>query len=315
MNVFPADARLAYTSSVVAAALTLVLASALAIALFLFPLSLLTFLFAIGALTLLAIAAWLGYQAYQLRDVSYSLDRNALVIRWGTMVEVVPTGDIHEVTEGSQIAAQLRLWRPPLPGCWFGEGRHPALGRVRSYATEPPERQLLIVTPQRSYLLSPNDLEGFVEALHVRLGMGPTRVVAPSRTLPAFARWPVWRDRLALVLLALGWALNLTIFAVGLARYPELPTQIALHFDADGFPDRLGSKQQLFVPIFFSLLMLIISTAAGFVIYNRDKLADSKDQDAQTSTPLAAYMLWAGSVAVQALFLIAILTLTFNRTT
>jgi len=116
-------------------------------------------------------------------------------------------------------------------------------------------------------------------------------------------------------LLALGWALNLTIFAVGLARYPELPTQIALHFDADGFPDRLGSKQQLFVPIFFSLLMLIISTAVGFVIYNRDKLADSNDQDAQTSTPLAAYMLWAGSVAVQALFLIAILTLTFNRTT
>jgi hypothetical protein len=210
MNVFPADARLAFTSSVIATALVSAFALALAIALFLLPLSLLTFLFFMGALGLLVVAIWLGYQAYQLRDVSYSLDRNALVIRWGTTVEVVPTGDIREVSEGSRIADRLRLWRLPLPGWWFGEGRHPTLGSVRAYATEPPERQLLIVTSQRSYLLSPNDMEGFFEALQVRLEMGPTRLVAPSRTLPAFACWRIWRDRPALVLLALGWALNLT---------------------------------------------------------------------------------------------------------
>jgi len=313
MNVFPADARLAFTSSVIATALVSAFALALAIALFLLPLSLLTFLFFMGALGLLVVAIWLGYQAYQLRDVSYSLDRNALVIRWGTTVEVVPTGDIREVSEGSRIADRLRLWRLPLPGWWFGEGRHPTLGSVRAYATEPPERQLLIVTSQRSYLLSPNDMEGFFEALQVRLEMGPTRLVAPSRMLPAFARWRIWRDRPALVLLALAWALNLTIFAVSLARYPELPTQIALHFDANGFPDRMGSKQQLFVPIFFSLAMLIISTTAGFVIYNTDKLEDNRD--GRKPVALAAYMLWGGSIAVQALFLLAILTLAFNRTT
>jgi hypothetical protein len=307
MNVFPADARLAFTSSFIATVLVSILAVAATAAIFLSPLSLLTLFFVLGALGLLVIAAWLGYQTYQLRDVSYSLDRNALVVRWGTIVEVVPTADIREVAEGSEIASELRLWRLPLPGCWFGEGRHATLGSVRAYATEPPERQLLIVTPRRSYLLSPNDLEGFLEALQTRLEMGPTRLVAPSRTLPSFTRWRIWRDKLAQVLLALGWALNLIVFAIALARYPNLPAQIPLHFDASGLPDRVGNKQQLFTPVSFGLAMLLISTVSGFVIYNS---TEDNVQEGQTPAPLAAYMLWGGSVAVQVLFLLAILTLT-----
>jgi len=307
MSVFPADARLAFTSGVVATVLVLTLAAASAIAVFQLSLSLLTLLFIVIALGLLAIAAWLGYQTYQLRDVSYSLDRNALVIRWGTTVEVVPAVDIREVAEASEVADGLRLWRLPLVGWWFGEGRHSVLGSIRAYATEPLERQLLIVTPRRSYLLSPDDREGFLEALQVRLSMGPTRSVAPSRALPGFARWQIWRDRPAQILLGLGWALNLLISAVGLVRYPGLPPEIALHFDASGLPDRMGSREQLFVPIFFSLAVLIISTVAGFVIYNIDRIEGDKERDGQK--PLAAYILWGGSIAVQAFFLIAVLTL------
>jgi len=309
MSVFPADARSAFTSGVVATALVLMLAVASAIAVFQLPLSLLTLLFVIIALCLLAIAAWLGYQTYQLQDVSYSLDRNALVIRWGTTVEVVPAVDIREVAEAREIANGLRLWHLPLMGWWFGEGQHSVLGSIRAYATEPLERQLLIVTSRRGYLLSPDDQEGFLEALQVRLSMGPTRSVTPSRTLPGFARWQIWRDRPAQVLLVLGWALNLLVFAVGLMRYPSLPLEIALHFDASGLPDRMGGKQELFVPIFFSFAVLIISTAAGFVIYNIDRIEGDKERDGQKSPPLAAYILWGGSIAVQAFFLIAVLTL------
>jgi len=287
--------------------LVLVLAAAATVAIFLSPLSLLTLFFVLGALSLLVLAAWLGYQTYQLRDVSYSLDGNALVIRWGRTVEVVPTADIRKVIEGSEIANGLRLWRLPLPGCWFGEGRHPTLGSIRAYATEPPERQLLIVTSKRSYLLSPDDLEGFLEGLQMCLEMGPTHRVEPRRMLPGFTQWRIWRDKLAQVLLASGWVMGLIVCAIALARYPSLPAQIPLHFDASGLPDRVGNKQQLFTPIFFGLVMLLISTVFGFVVYNS---RENNAQEGQAPVPLAAYMLWGGSAAVQTLFLLAILTLT-----
>jgi len=299
MNVFHADSRLAFTSGALATAIAVFGAIVFAIAAAVIPLSALTVLLALAGLAFLGGAAWLGYQTYQLASVSYSLDRNAFVIRWGALREVVPMGEVQRLILGEDIADELRLLRVPLPGWWFGIGWHPALGKVRCYATESPDQQIVIVTPECSYVVSPYDDEAFLESFRVRLEMRPTQNVSHARLLPAFANWRIWRDKTALTLLILAIALNLCLFGLSAARFPAMPAQVALHFDASGVADRFGEKSQLFVPSLLGLITLGVSVAFGLVLYVKGET-------------LAAFMLWGGGAATQVLFLVAALTLGFT---
>lgn len=299
MNVFEADSRLAYTSGVVAAVVAVILALAFVVAAVLVPLTLATWAFAVGALACLALAGWLAFQTHQLASTSYSIDRNALVIRWGQLREVVPMGDVQRVLEADEIADGLRMLRAPLPGWWFGEGRHPALGKIRFYATAPLDHQVLIVTPERSYAVSPYDDEAFLDAFRTRLEMRPTQNVAHTRLLPPYMALPVWTDRIAQVLLILAIALNLLTFGLSAGRFPAVPAQLALHFDAAGSVDRFGDKPQLFVPPLIALITLAISVGLGLALYRNEE-------------KLAAYMLWGGAIAIQALFFVATATIGFT---
>ncbi|WP_169239952.1 PH domain-containing protein [Candidatus Roseilinea sp. NK_OTU-006] len=299
MNVFEVDSRLAFTSGVIATVIAVFGAIASAIAAALVPLSGLTFLFVVSAIALLALAIWLGYHTYQLAYASYSLDRNAFVIRWGALREVVPMGDVQRVIAAEEVADELRLLRVPLPGWWFGVGSHPALGKVRFYATEPPEQQIIVVTPECSYAVSPYDGEAFSDAFRIRLEMRPTQNVTHARLLPGFANWRIWRDKTALTLLILAVALNLALFGFSAMRFPAASAQIALHFDASGSVDRLGEKSQLFVPPALGLITLAISLVAGLGLYRKGET-------------LAAFMIWGGSAATQLLFFVAALTLGFT---
>lgn len=299
MNVFEADSRLAFTSGVVAAIVVIFGAIALIVAATLVPLSGITFLFAFGALCLLAFAAWLGYQTYQLAYASYSLDRNAFVIRWGESREIIPMGDVQRVIAAEDVATGLRFLRVPLPGWWFGIARHPALGKVQLYATAPPDQQVIVVTPECSYAVSPYDDEAFLDSFRIRLEMRPTQDVVPARLLPPFATWAFWSDKTAHILLILAIALNLALFGLSAIRFPAVSAQLALHFDASGLADRFGEKSQLFVPPFIALITLIISAGFGLALYRRGE-------------KLAAFMLWGGNVAVQLLFFIATITLGFT---
>lgn len=299
MNVFEVDSRLAFTSGVIAAVVVVFGAMACAIAAVLIPLSGFTFLLALSAIALLALAIWLGYQTYQLTQVNYTLDRNAFIIRWGALREIVPMSDVQRVILAEEITDNLRLTRLPLPGWWFGVGRHPALGKIRFYATEPPDQQLIVITPECSYAVAPYDAEAFLEAFRIRLEMRPTQNVTHTRLLPGFANWRIWRDRTALVLLFLAIGLNLALFGMSATRFPAAPAQIALHFDAGGSADRIGEKSQLFVPPILGLFTLVISLLFGMVLYRKGE-------------KLAAFMLWGGSAATQLLFFVAALTLGFS---
>lgn len=299
MNVFGADSRLAFTSGAIATIVVVLGAIACAIAAVLIPLSGFTFLFTLSAIALLAFAIWLGYQTYQLTHINYTLDRNAFVIRWGALREIVPMSNVQRVILAEEITDNLHLPRLPLPGWWFGIGSHPALGKIRFYATQPLDQQLIVITPECSYAIAPYDAEGFLEALRIRLEMRPTQNVMYTRLLPSFANWRIWRDRAALVLLFLPVGLNLAMFGMSAMRFPAAPAQIALHFDASGSVDRLGQKLQLFVPPTLGLLTLAISLIFGLVLYRKGER-------------LAAFMLWGGSAATQLLFFVAALTLGFS---
>jgi hypothetical protein len=299
MVIFATNSRQALTSgaaAIGAAALALLVALALAIAL---PVSFLTFALILLALGLAAFAVWAAFHTYALTHTSYAIDRNAFVIRWGPIREIIPMGDVQRVIAGSDIAADVRLLRLPLPGWWIGRGSHPALGKIHFFSAAPLDEQIIIVTQAAGYAVSPQEAQAFVDAFRVRFQMGPTQMVRPARLFPAVMTWPIWKSPPTLALIALPVALNALVFGVGFALFPTLPDQIALHFDAAGTPDRFGGQGQIFGPAVIGLGLALVNLAIGAAAYRRDRLA--------------AWLAWGGSAGVQISLLIATITLAVAR--
>jgi hypothetical protein len=282
--------------AIAALALGILISVALAVVL---PRSIITHALLSLALGMLIMIGWVGYHVYALAHTSYALDRNSFVIRWGPIREIIPMGDVQRVIAASDLGADLRLARVPLPNWWIGKGRHPALGKIHFYANAPLNSQVIIVTADASYAISPFDSEGFIEAFRVRFQMGPTQTVRPASLRPAFMMWPIWRDHVAHLLILAAIGLNALLFAVGFARYPALPNQVVLHFDTFGLPDRVGPRSQVFGPAIISLQLFIINFLIALGVYWRGE-------------KLAAYLAWGGSAAIQLLFLIAMITVAFT---
>ncbi len=299
MVIFATYSRQALISGAAAiggAALALIVLLLLAIAL---PVSLLTFALIVLALGLSAFIGWAAYHTYALTHTSYAIDRNAFVIRWGPIRQIIPMGDVQRVIAGSDIVADVRLLRLPLPGWWIGRGSHPALGRIDFFSTAPVEDQIIIVTQGAGYAVSPQDAQAFVDAFRVRFQMGPTQIVRPARLFPAVMTWPIWKSPATLALIALPIVLNALVFGVSFALFPSLPEQIVLHFDAAGAPDRMGSPTQIFGPAVIGLALAVINLVIGTLAYRRDRLA--------------AWLAWGGSAGVQISLLIATIILAVTR--
>ncbi len=263
------------------------------------PVSLITHVLITLSLVMLGIIVWLAYNTVALSRISYLLDRNAFVIHWGAIREIVPMGDVQRVIAASDVITDLKFSGLPLPNWWIGDGFHPALGQVRFCSNAPLRKQLIIVTPGMNYAISPADVEGFVEAFRVRFEMGPTQVVPPARLMPAIMHWAFWGDHLAHLLVLFAIGLNALLFAVGFARYSALPAQLVLHFDAAGSPDRFGPPSQVFGPAIIAFQLFVINFLIALGVYSRGE-------------KLAAYLAWGGSAMVQLFFLIAMITVAFN---
>jgi hypothetical protein len=296
--IFRADTRQALAAAALAITAAGVAGLAAIVAAILLPLSLATFLLVILSLASAGLAAAVAYRANALRHTSYAVDRNSLVIRCGATREVVPLTDVQRIVPGREVAAGLALRRVPLPGWWIGLGHHPTLGYIRFYATEPVDRQLIVVATGVNYAISPADLEGFVAEYTACSETGPSRPVRRNRLDSGLMSLPMWRNRPALMLLGLPVVINLLIFGLLLTRYPQLPDQVVLHFNAQGLPDRTGAAIQVFGPAVIGLGLLAVNSVLGALAYRRDRLA--------------AYLMWGGSAGVQALFLVAALTAAFS---
>lgn len=257
------------------------------------PVTLATFL--AGLLVLLSLAAigWLAYRLTGLIRSAYILDRNAVVILWGETEQVIPTPQIERVILGEEVRGRLRFRGIRWPGCWVGYGEIEGIGPVLFYATAPLEEQILIQTPGLAYAISPEDRDGFLRTLQSRLQMGPTQLVEQSSHGPAFARWEFWRDRLALGLLSAGFLALLALVGFLCARFPGLPPLLPLHFDAQGIPDRLGARGEIFYIPLIGFVVLLTNGALGGALYARERLA--------------AYLLWGMGFLVQVLFWGAVL--------
>ncbi len=300
MTIFDSDARTAIGYGIAAIVGMMAVAVGMLVAFVVLQKNGLSFVFVLLALASVVTTGWLVWMLRAIASTTYALDRNAFVIRWGGQREIVPMGDVQRVLEGAEIQKDVKVRRLPLPGWWFGEGRHPSLGQIRFYGTEPIANQLIVVTPHMSYAVSPYDADAFIDSFRLRFEMGPTQPVTHALIKPGFMESDLWQDHGAQTLLLISAGLNISLLGLCLALFPSLPTQLPFHFSSIGLVDRLAPSSQLFGMSGIALAWLVINGAAGLWCYQKNER-------------MAAFLAWGGGLVVQLLCIGAVITVAFSR--
>ena len=255
-----------------------------------------SFLLVLCLLGSLLAAGYLGYRTVGAFTLEYRVDRDGVMLVWGPARQIVPMGQIRRIQHGAAGPAQNRAY----PWHWpYRDRRRMACADIptlNSYATRSPVEQLILVTDDESYGLSPADPERFIAALQARYALGPARPLRAELRRPPFWTWGLWRDRAALALIGLGLLGVLVMFGALCFRFPALSSDLPLHFDVAGIPDRIAPKSGLFALPIIGLSTWGFNLLAGVLMYRRVQQG-------------GAYLLWAGALAVEGIAGLALFNL------
>ena len=268
-----------------------------------------------------------AFLLYSFVTIRYDLSPEQLVIRWGRQRHIVPLNAIQQI-----LPAVERLGTDP--GGWqkfwagYYVGSQPSLsGLVTVVATLKVRRQLLIVTRDRQFAISPERPVLFLEAYaHLRRALDAERpeggatlqpdeltarfadagwttqypaitrassnpgapvspdspMIFPSsavaakerrRTPTARSRPRLLSDTLAIGLTATALLLNIVIVLLIALRYQSLPSTLALHWNASGVPDRVGSTRQIWIVPVITWLVTIGNLALAWAVDAIDRFA------------------------------------------
>jgi len=256
----------------------------------------LTFFFlALAIVVSIFAVALMVYWLYGLFSLSYILDRNGLVIRWGPLRQVVPMGNIERIVPAEAVHVPMRFYGVAWPGYRVGKGYVKGVGSLRVYATCPLRGQLLVITPSQIYGISPSNPQAFLKDFERRAGLGIVHRMEQITHRSAWMSLPIWRDRQAQALIFAGFLLNLWLVAYICKAYPGLPRILPLHFDSLGEVDRVGERTELFILPIIGWMVQMFDTSAGLLLHPR-----------QTT---GSYLLFVAAVLVQALLWAAVVTI------
>jgi hypothetical protein len=261
------------------------------------PLSAWSFLAGAVLLASLPVLFEIGYRTWALARARYVLSRNALVVEWGGRRLLMPMPQLIEGRAGSEFEASLKPRGPTWPGNIVGRAAVETLGEVEFLAASPQAGMVLLRYPDGWLAISPADPQAFLSALARAQAEGPEQEVEAESLYPAFTQWDLWQDRLALGLMAVGAAGALLLLGYLALISPQLPAEIALHFDAQGRPDRFGPPAGLLILPLIAGLAWLVNTSFGLWAYRNPR------------ERTATYLLLGATVFVQALVWIATITL------
>ena len=259
------------------------------------PIDLTLFFLSLALIVSVILIALILYCLYGLLTLSYTLDRNGLIIRWGALLQSIPMGNIERVAPASELGASTRFWGLAWPGYRIGPGQLKGVAPLRAYATRPLAKQLLVVTPSTVYGISPKDPQAFLADFSRRKNLGAAREMEQGTRRAKWTSLPFLGDRQAQALMLGGFLLNAGLFGHVCQAYPELPRLLSLHFDAFGEVDRVGARAELFSLPLIGLIVQVYDTLAGLLLHRRQATA--------------AYLLFAAGLLVQVLLWAAVVNI------
>jgi hypothetical protein len=232
-------------------------------------------LFLVISLLLFAPLPWIAYRAYALSLASYRLERDGLRLRWGMRAEDIPLPDVEWVRRPSDLATNIPLPRLQWPGAILGSVNTRDLGPVEYLASDQ-ENMLLVATPERIFVISPEDPQGFLRAFQRTLELGSLTPLSSVSVLPAAYLSQIWADRVTRSLLLAGFGLNLALLVgVSLMMGRLMPVRPA------------AAQQLLLLPI-LGAFIYVVDLATGLFFYRRGRQSPSKQR-------VIAYLMWSSS--------------------
>lgn len=257
------------------------------------PVAFLLFLLALVALVLtgLGLAYTLSFRA-----LTYHLDRNGLVIHAGLWQLTMPMDAIEGVYSPPEGIRERPFRGLRLSGHNVGVARSGEGVEVVFAASAPPEECLYVKVGTRAYAISPDDLEGFLRAFQAERQLSPLHPLPEGLQLPRWLQSLAWRDRLGMALTAATLLAALALVGLCFWRYPHLPPEIPMHFDALGRPDRMAAPRSIFYLPLAGATVLIFNYALAIPLYRYEKFL--------------SYVLWAGAGVVQVILILALRSIT-----
>jgi len=257
--------------------------------------------FVLIVLVLLSIPLFvhLAYRTWSLFTLEYWVDRNAVTVAWAGMRQVIPLHQIRQIVENGAQDLSRPGWRH-WPAHHMRVGRTLGMLNLTLLATRPLPDCLLLDSGDAVYAISPADPDQFLDILQERFQLGPAiRVRAErQRVSPVLRLWEklAIHDAVGISLLLGGVGGALVLFGVLMIRFPGLPADLVMRYNADGLPELIRDKSALFLLPAIGLMTWLVNGLWGLWLTARDQ-------------PLGAYMLWGGAIAVQLFALLALIDL------
>ena len=251
-----------------------------------------------GALLGLTTAVVLGFLAFLLWwswgyfNLRYSLEPEALVIRWASNRYVLPYAGLDKPRRGGPSLPPRGLrWPGYAVGRIPDTDEDPVVGPIFSLATRPAAEQVLLGTPVGGFAISPSDPSTFISDLEARRKLAVGGSALPFVQRRGLAGISLWTDSLALRALVVGLLLNLLAFIWIAWQYPGLPAAVALRYHYDPvfgltLPGALQPADTIWRLPMLSLALLLFNVAAAALIHKRIRMG--------------AHLLLIGSALVQA---------------
>jgi len=255
-----------------------------------------SFILLLLGLALIALGLLTLVYGLSFRGLAYRLDRNGLVISAGLWSVSLPMDAITGIYSAPPTNLDGEFTGLRIPGHNVGVQSLADGPDLVSVATAAPEDCLYLKTESAVYAISPAEPDLFRRVYEMERSLGPVRALPEGLQLPPVLRRLVWRDRLGRTLAAAAVGGALVLLALAFWRYPGLPAQVPMHFDAQGLPDRLAPPNSIFYLPAVGLVVLIVNSALAAWMYRHERVL--------------AHFLWGGALLVQLILILALCTIT-----
>lgn len=231
------------------------------------------------------------YRTWGAFTLEYWLDRNAVTIRWANLHQVIPLHEIRQIVQGSdEVRDDTSWWNWPAANVRSISNSTPP---ITLFATQPAANCLFLETPEMIFGISPAAEAEFLAALQERYRLGPSQPKRIARVRTTTLDRLFGPGRVGPLLLGIGLLGVLALFGVLMVQFPELPSLLPVRYTRDGLPELVRDKDVLFRIPMIGLLTWVVNGLWGLLMAWRRQ-------------PVGAYLLWSGTIVVQAFLFMAL---------
>lgn len=244
------------------------------------------FLLSIILVVFLFLLALFLYFLYALKTMRYQIDADSVTLNWGTVRYTIP---IMAILEGRKVEGPLiglRTFGGSWPGCHFGLFRFRGYGQVEVYSTRLKGDMVLLRTTAQTYLISPEDTDGFLAVLREKMALEKASVpvlvshktvgrpigsTAAAEVIRFSQPMSFFKDPIAIALVVANVTLLAAVLIYLAHLVPTLPAKIPAHWDLAGNVNRYGNREELYMLPAVGALTAALPLVMGFTQHGKNR--------------------------------------------